>query len=117
MPSLSNPWVVHYSGARFSKVPKLYGPFLGVLIRFVSQERSGLKSSNFTVIFIFVTLKTRLKIGFPKQAVGSFTNGFSGPKSFRVFEKRAPGLRNTERIQVTGLQVQFNSILTLVQLS
>ena len=29
-------------GARFSKVPKLYGPFTGVTIPFASQERRGL---------------------------------------------------------------------------
>ena len=52
----SNP--VLTSGARFSKVPKLYRPFSGVTIPFVSQERRGFKSSNFTVIFLFVTLKT-----------------------------------------------------------
>ena len=45
-------------GARFSKVPKLYGSFSGVTIPFVSQERREFKSSNFTVIFLFITLKT-----------------------------------------------------------
>ena len=45
-------------GARFSKVPKLYGPFSGVTISFVSQERREFNTSNFTVIFLFVTLKT-----------------------------------------------------------
>ena len=50
--------LVLYSGARFSKVPKLYGPFSGVTISFVSQERRGFKLSNFTVILLFVTLKT-----------------------------------------------------------
>ena len=45
-------------GARFSKVPKLYGLFPGVTIPFLSQERRGFKSSNFTVIFPFVTLKS-----------------------------------------------------------
>ena len=74
-------------GASFSKVPKLYGPFSGVTIPFVSQERRGFKSSNFTVIFLFVTLKTCQKIGFPEQAVSSFTNGFSGPKCYRDFRE------------------------------
>ena len=50
--------LVLYSGARFSKVPKLYGPFSGVTIQFVSQEGRGFNSSNFTVIFLTVTLKT-----------------------------------------------------------
>ena len=67
---------------RFSKVPKLYGPFSGVTIPFVSQEQRKFNSSNLTVIFLFVTLKTCQKIRFPKQAVGNFTDGFSGPKSF-----------------------------------
>ena len=52
----SNP--VLTSGARFSKVPKLDGPFSGVTITFASQERRGFESSDFTVIFLFVTLKT-----------------------------------------------------------
>ena len=51
--------------------------FSGVTIPYVSQEQRGFKSLNFTVIFLFVTLKTCEKISFPKQAVGSFTNGFS----------------------------------------
>ena len=42
---------VRRAGARFSKVPKLYGPFSGVTIPFVSQERRVFKSSDFTVIF------------------------------------------------------------------
>ena len=29
-------------------------------------------------------------MGFPKQVVGSFTNGFSGPKSFRDFRETGP---------------------------
>ena len=40
--------------------------------------------------FFFVSLKSCQKIGFPKQAVGSFTNGFSGPKSFRDFRETGP---------------------------
>ena len=51
------------SGARFSKLPKIYGPFSGVTIPFVSQERRGFKSSNFRVIFLCYlenTLKDRL---------------------------------------------------------
>ena len=44
-------------GGRFSKVPKLYGPFSGVTIPFVTQERRAFNQSNFTVTFLFVTLK------------------------------------------------------------
>ena len=48
-------------------------------------------SSNFTVIWICVTFKTCQKDGFPKRAVASFTNGFSGPKSFRDFRETGLG--------------------------
>ena len=47
----------HWPGGRFLKVPKLYGPFSGVTIPFVTVERRAFNSSNFTVIFLFVTLK------------------------------------------------------------
>ena len=44
-------------GGRFSKVPKIYGPFSGVAISFVTQERRAFNSSNFTVNFLYGTLK------------------------------------------------------------
>ena len=44
--------------ACFSKVPKLFGPVSGATIPFVSQERTGFKSSNFTDVFLLVSLKT-----------------------------------------------------------
>ena len=43
---------------RFSKVPKLCGPFSGVTIPLATQEWRAFNSSNFTVICLFVTLKT-----------------------------------------------------------
>ena len=52
--------------ARFSKVTKLYGPFSGVTIPFVSQERREFNTSNFTVIFSFCYLKNTLKDPSPK---------------------------------------------------
>ena len=82
-------------GARFSKVSKLYGPFSGVTIPSVSQEWRGLKSSNFTVILLVVTLKTCLKIGFPEQVVGSFTMVCRTRNVFGTFEKWAHGARST----------------------
>ena len=44
-------------GGRFSKVPKLYGPFSGVTIPFATQEWRAFNLSNLTVNFLFVTLK------------------------------------------------------------
>ena len=61
-----------------------------VKILSVSQGRRGFKSSSFTVSFLFVTLKTYLKLGFSKQAAGRFSNGFSGPKMFRDFRETSP---------------------------
>ena len=50
---------IHGPGARFSKVPKLFGRISG-------------------------------KTGFPELAGRSFTNGFSGPKSFPDFRETGP---------------------------
>ena len=55
-----------------------------------SRTERIFKLSNFTIIFLFVTLKACKKIGFPKPAIGSFTNGFSGPKRFRDFRETGP---------------------------
>ena len=72
-------------------LPKSLGYFnSGASIPSVSQERIEFKSSNFTVSLLFVTLTTCQKIGFPEQAVGRFTNGFSGPESFRDFRETGP---------------------------
>ena len=62
------------AGARFSKVPKLYGLFLGVTIPFVSQERREFKSSNFTVISLFSYLS--------KTSGWQFYKWLFGPKKF-----------------------------------
>ena len=77
--------LVLYSGARFSKVPKLYGPLSGVIITFVFQERRGFKSSNSTVVFLFVALK---KDWFFKTSGWQFHKWLLG-----TFQKRAPALR------------------------
>ena len=74
-------------GARFSKVPKLYGAFSGVTIPFLSPERRGFKSLNFTVILLFVTLKKCQNIGSPKQALDSLA--FRARNVFGTLEKQA----------------------------
>ena len=74
---------------RFSKVPKRYRLFSDVTISTVSQEPSGFKSSNFTIILLFVALKTCLKDRLSKSSgFGSFVNGF--PKRFRDFRETGP---------------------------
>ena len=52
-------WELFAPRALFSKVPKLFGAFSGATVPFVSQERRGFKSSNFTDIVLLVILKTR----------------------------------------------------------
>ena len=59
-----------HAWCRFSEVPKLYGPFSGVTIPSVPQERRGIRSLNFTDSLRFVTLKHfwhdfQLKARFP----------------------------------------------------
>ena len=83
------------SGTRFSKVPKLYGPFC--------ISRTDLKNGG----FLFVTLKTCQRIGFPKQAVASFINGFSGPKRYRDFRETGHrcGIFETYNSKSSSLQI------------
>ena len=52
------------SGARFSKVPKLFGGISGDIILFVSSQLSRLEARNFLVIFIFIPFTTYEKISF-----------------------------------------------------
>ena len=68
-------------GARFSKVPKLFGRISGYIILFVSSKRKRLEARNFVFILIFIPFTTYEKTGFTELAGRSFTNGFSGPKS------------------------------------
>ena len=55
------------------------------------QSEGVSRHLNFAVILIFIPFTTHEKTSFPEEAGRSFTNGFSGPKRFRTFEKRAPG--------------------------
>ena len=73
-------------GVRFSKVPKLYGPFSGVAVPFVSQERRGFKSSNFTVLFLFGPLKG----GLSKTSGWQFHKWLFGPKKFSGHSRNGP---------------------------
>ena len=77
-------------GARFSKVPKLFGRISGDIILFVSLKQRRLEARNFEVIFIFIPFATYEKTSFTEKANRSFTNGFSGPKSFRDFRETCP---------------------------
>ena len=78
-------------GACFSKVPKLFGRISGGLILFVSSKWRRLEARNFAVILIVISFTTYEKTSFTELAGRSYTNGFSGPKSFRDFRETAPG--------------------------
>ena len=79
-----------YPGARFSKVPRLFGRNSGDIILFVSSKRRRLEARNFAVILIFIPYTTYGQTSFTDSAGRSFTNGFSGPKSFRDFRETGP---------------------------
>ena len=53
-----------WPGARFSKVPKLFGRISGDIILFVSSKRKRLEARNFEVIFIFIPFTTYEKTSF-----------------------------------------------------
>ena len=78
------------AGARFSKVPRLFGRISGDIILFVSSKRRCPEARNFADILIFISYTTYEKISFTEWAGRSFTNGFSGPKSLRDFRETGP---------------------------
>ena len=53
-------------GARFSKVPKLFGRISGDIILFVSSKQRRLEARNFAVILIFNPFTTYEKTSFSK---------------------------------------------------
>ena len=84
------------TGSRFSKVPKLYWPFSGVTIPFVSQERRRFKSSNYTVLFFF---KNMLKDRLSKTSGWQFHKWLSGSEKFSGLSRngpRAPGVQTMD---------------------
>ena len=111
-------YVLSRSGARFSKVPKLFGRISGYIIHFVSSKRKRLEARNLAFILIFVPFITYEKTGFTELADRSFRNGFSGPESFRDFRETgarslisrgSEGLINSHPFY--GYVINLNSIL------
>ena len=93
---------IFQSWGPFLESPETLRAIFGCHNPLVPVEWRGFNSSNFTVISLFVTLKTCQKIGFPKQAVGSFTKVLSGPKRFRDFRETGP--RTRTRTTRSGIQ-------------
>ena len=53
-----------YPGARFSKVPKLFGRISGDIILFVSSKRRYLEARSFAVVLIIIPFITYEKTSF-----------------------------------------------------
>ena len=85
------PFVQLRPGARFSKVPKLFGRISDRIILFVYSKRRHLEARNFALILLYIPFTTYEKTSFAELAGGSFAKGFSGPKCFGTFEKQASG--------------------------
>ena len=79
-------------GARFLKAPKLCGAFSRVTIPIVSQEWRGFKSSNFTVLFLFLPCKHVKRSAFQNKRLAVSRMVFGVRNVFGTFEKRAPDL-------------------------
>ena len=90
------------TGARFSKDPKHFGRISGRIILSVSWKRRRLEARNFAVILIYTSFTSYEKTSFTELAGRSFTNGFSGPKSFRDF-RETPAPQKTTRYFSTVL--------------
>ena len=70
-----------------------------VTILFASPKLRRLEALNFAVILISILFTTYKKTGFTEEVGRSFTNGFSGPKSFQHFRETDPGSFNIFQIQ------------------
>ena len=93
---------------RSLKVPKLYRPFSGVTIPFASQEQRGFKSSNFTVLFVFVALKNMLKDQLSKASGLQFHKWLFRPKKFSGRSRnRALGRTRMHDLPTTSLDSQI----------
>jgi len=85
------------SGARFSKVPKLFGRISGYIILFVSSERRRLEARNFAFILIFIPFTTYEKTGFPELAEWLF-----GPEKFSGLSRNGPLARVAQSMVSTN---------------
>ena len=94
-------------GARFSKVPKLYGPFSGVKIPFVTQEWRGFKSSNFTVSFPFCYLENMLKDRLSKTSGWQFFKWLFGPEKLSGLLRNGPLARDQGPVEILKVIVTF----------
>ena len=91
-----------WPGARFSKVPKIFGCISGdnSLCIFKAKASRGTKLSHFNFPFF----KRNEKNSFPESTDRRFTIGYSGPKSpwdFRGTGHRGPPLESPDTFRLT----------------
>ena len=80
--------------------------FWGDIILFVSSNRRRLEARNFTVISIFYPSTIQIwKNSFTEYVGRRYTNGFSGPKSFRDFLVTHPRTDTARRVSERGYVV------------
>ena len=75
-------------GARFSKVPKLFGRISGDIILFVSSKRRRLEARNLEVVFIFIPFTTYEKTG--RISGSDFYERLFGPEKFSGLSRNGP---------------------------
>ena len=77
-------------GARFSKVPKVFGPISGDIILFVSSKRRRLEARNFAVIFTFIPFTTYEKGQLYRISGSEFYEWLFGPEKFAGLSRNGP---------------------------
>ena len=99
-------------GARFSKVPNLFGRISGDLILFVSSKRRRLEARNFSIVLIFIPFTTYEK-------TSRFRNGFTCPKlkSSGLWRNGAPVAKSARTIHLQPAKKKQNSPLCPVSVS
>ena len=89
----------HVAEPHFSKVPKIFGRISGDPILFESSKQRGLEARNFAVISIFILFTTyEKKTALLSMQVGVLQMAFLTRELFGTFEKRAPGLNLTVKL-------------------
>ena len=78
-------------GARFSKIPKLYGRISGEIIFFVSSKRRRLEARNFAVILTFIPLTTyHGKDQLDRMSTSEFYEWLFGSEQFSELQRNGP---------------------------
>ena len=100
-------------GARFSKVPRLFGRISGDTVLFVSSKRGCLAARNFALILILFPLLQMKRLALQNEWVEVLRIALRAQKVFGTFEKRAPGARFSKVPKLFGHEKPFAKRLIL----